>query len=158
MIAAVHGVAFGGGLQIMLGADIRYVAPDTKLSVMEIKWGLVPDMAGILLMRELAAADVIRELTYTGRVFSGEEAAGLGFATRVEADPHGAALDTARAIAKRSPDAIRGAKRLLTIADEALARHILQRESIEQKALVGSPNQVEAVSANVAGRAPVFRD
>src|SRR5688572_30682801 len=81
VIAAVHGVAFGGGLQIALGADIRCVAPDTRLSVMEIKWGLVPDMGGMVLMRELARSDVVRELTFTGRIFSGEEALRLGFAT-----------------------------------------------------------------------------
>ncbi len=83
VIAAVHGVAFGGGLQVALGADIRLVAADTKLSVMEIKWGLVPDMAGMVLMRELARTDVVRELTFTGRIFSGEEAVRLGLATRV---------------------------------------------------------------------------
>jgi enoyl-CoA hydratase/carnithine racemase len=88
----IGAVAFGGGFQLALGADIRLVAPDTRMSVMEIKWGLVPDMAGALLMRGLARADVIRELTYTGRVFDGSEAMTLGFATRLCADPRAEAL------------------------------------------------------------------
>ena len=73
VIAAVHGVAFGGGFQIMLGADIRYATADARFSVMEIKWGLVPDLAGTQLMRHLAREDVVRELTYTGRIFNGTE-------------------------------------------------------------------------------------
>ena len=107
VIAAVHGVAFGGGFQVCLGADMRYVAPDTRMAVMEIKWGLVPDMAGTQLMRHLAREDIVRELTYTGRIFSGEEAFQYGFATRVCADPRAEALATAREIASKSPDAIR---------------------------------------------------
>ncbi|RYY74376.1 MAG: crotonase/enoyl-CoA hydratase family protein, partial [Comamonadaceae bacterium] len=113
VIAAVHGVAFGGGLQVALGADIRIVAADTKMSVMEIKWGLVPDMAGMVLMRELARTDVVRELTYTGRIFSGEEALRIGFATRLSADPLADALQMAHDIAGKSPHAIRAGKRLL---------------------------------------------
>jgi enoyl-CoA hydratase/carnithine racemase len=156
VIAAVHGVAFGGGLQVALGADIRIVAPDTRLSVMEIKWGLVPDMAGMVLMRELARADVVRELTYTGRVFSGEEALRIGFATRVSADPLGEALQMAHEIAQKSPDAIRAGKRLLNGAASLGAAELLMAESVEQKALIGSPNQAEAVKANMERRAPRF--
>jgi enoyl-CoA hydratase/carnithine racemase len=156
VIAAVHGVAFGGGLQVALGADIRIVAPDTRLSVMEIKWGLVPDMAGMVLMRELARADVVRELTYTGRVFSGEEALRIGFATRVSADPLGEALQMAHEIAQKSPDAIRAGKRLLNGAASLSAAELLMAESVEQKALIGSPNQAEAVKANMERRAPRF--
>lgn len=158
VIAAVHGVAYGGGFQVMLGADLRYLAPDTRLSVMEIKWGLVPDMAGMQLMRRLAREDVVRELTYTGRVFSAEEALGLGFATRLCDDPRAAALETAHEIAGRSPDAIRAAKRLMRRAFEEGAAAVLLAESEEQDALIGSPSQVEAVMANLAKRAPVFRD
>jgi enoyl-CoA hydratase/carnithine racemase len=156
VIAAVHGVAFGGGLQVALGADIRIVAPDTRLSVMEIKWGLVPDMAGMVLMRELARADVVRELTYTGRVFSGEEALRIGFATRVSADPLGEALQMAHEIAQKNPDAIRAGKRLLNGAASLSAAELLMAESVEQKALIGSPNQAEAVKANMERRAPRF--
>ncbi|MET3460612.1 crotonase/enoyl-CoA hydratase family protein [Variovorax atrisoli] len=156
VIAAVHGVAFGGGLQVALGADIRIVAPDTKLSVMEIKWGLVPDMAGMVLMRELARSDVVRELTFTGRIFSGEEALRLGFATRVSADPLAEALQMAHEIAGKSPDAIRAGKRLLNASLSQSAAELLLAESVEQKALIGSPNQVEAVRANIERRAPRF--
>ena len=158
VIAAVHGVAFGGGFQIMLGADMRYVAPDTQLSIMEIKWGLVPDMAGTQLMRNLVREDIVRELTYTGRVFSGIEAQQYGFATRVSDDPRRAAFETAREIAAKSPHAIRAAKRLLNGAPFTTAAEGLLAESIEQQALIRSPNQLEAVYANMQKRAPRFSD
>jgi enoyl-CoA hydratase/carnithine racemase len=149
-------VAFGGGLQVALGADVRLVAPGTKMSVMEIKWGLVPDMAGMVLMRELARNDVVRELTFTGRIFSGEEAVALGFATRLAADPLAEALQMAHDIAQKSPDAIRAGKRLLNAALSASAGDLLLAESLEQKALIGSANQTEAVRANIERRAPRF--
>lgn len=158
VIAAVHGVAFGGGFQIMLGADIRIAAPDTKLSIMEIKWGLVPDMAGIPLTRGLMRDDVLRELTFTGRVFSAADGVGYGCITRVDPEPHAAAMTLAREIAGKSPDAVRGAKRLYNQALEADAAALLRSESREQKALIGSPNQMEAVMANIEKRAPAFRD
>ena len=158
VIAAIHGVAFGGGLQIALGADMRLAAPDVRLAVMEIKWGIVPDMAGMLLMRNLMRADVIRELTFTGRIVSAEDAQRIGLATAVHEHPLGAALETAREIANRSPDAVRAAKRLLNEADDERVAEILMAESREQKALLGSPNQIEAVRANLERRAPVFRD
>ncbi|WP_213953804.1 MULTISPECIES: crotonase/enoyl-CoA hydratase family protein [unclassified Variovorax] len=156
VIAAVHGVAFGGGLQVALGADVRIVAPDTKMSVMEIKWGLVPDMAGLVLMRELARADVVRELTYTGRIFSGEEALRMGFATRLAADPLAVALQMAHEIAAKSPHAIRAGKRLLNASTHLDDASLLLAESVEQKALIGSANQAEAVRANIEKRAPRF--
>ncbi len=158
VIAAIHGVALGGGFQIALGADIRYVTPDAKLSILEIKWGLVPDMAGIARMRELARGDVIRELALTGRVFSGAEAATYGFATRACADPLAAARETARDIAGRSPDAVRALKRLLNRATDDDLGAILLAESREQAALIGSPNQVEAVRAGLENRAGRYVD
>ena len=158
VVAAIHGVALGGGFQIALGADIRYVAPDARLSILEVKWGLVPDMAGMALMRGLARANVIRELALTGRVFSGTEALAFGFATAVHADPLAAARATAREIAARSPDAVRAIKRLLNLASDADAGKILLAESREQAALIGSPNQIEAVRAGVEGRAGRFAD
>jgi enoyl-CoA hydratase/carnithine racemase len=158
VVAAVHGVAFGGGFQIMLGADLRIAAPDTKLSIMEIKWGLVPDMAGIALTRGLMRDDVLRELTYTGRVFTAEEGVALGCITRLDRDPHGAAMALAREIAGKNPAAVRGAKRLYNQAADDDAAAILRAESVEQQALIRSPNQMEAVMANLEKRAPVFRD
>jgi len=158
VIAAVHGLAFGGGFQIALGADIRYVAPGTKLAVLESKWGLVPDMAGTQLMRHLAAEDVVRELTYTGRIFSPEEALSYRLVTRVVDDPHAAAMQTAHEIAARSPCAIRAAKRLLNEAVGCDAGTGLASERREQHALIGSPNHIEAVAANLAGRPARFAD
>ncbi len=156
VIAAVHGVAFGGGFQVILGADMRYIAPDTKLSIMEIRWGLVPDMAGTQIMRHLAREDIVRELTYTGRVFSGEEALEYGFATRVEADPLAAALATARDIASKSPSAIEASKRLLSAALYAGEEDGLVLESVEQDRLIGSANQIEAVMSQLEKRDASF--
>ena len=158
VIAAVHGVAFGGGFQIMLGADVRIAAPGTKLSIMEIKWGLVPDMAGIALTRGLMRDDVLRELTYTGRIFPAEEGVANGCITRLDPEPHAAALAVAREIASKNPDAVRGAKRLYNQAADEDAATLLRAESVEQKALIGTRNQLEAVMANLEKRAPVFRD
>lgn len=158
VIAAVHGVAFGGGLQVALGADIRLASADLKMSVMEVKWGLVPDMAGMVLMRGLLRDDVVRELTYTGRVVEAAEAVQLGLATRICDDPLAAAREMAAGIAQRSPDAVRAAKRLLNQAVAGVTEAtLLQAESDEQVALMGAPNQVESVRANLEKRPPVFR-
>lgn len=158
VIAAVHGVALGGGFQVMLGADIRIIHPATKLSILEIKWGLVPDMAGTAIMRGLARDDVLRELTYTGRIFTGAEALGYGFATRVSDDPLADSLALARDIAGKNPDAIRGDKAIFnSLADLSDAEALLQ-ESVLQDGIMGHPNQVEAVKAALEKRAPVFAD
>jgi enoyl-CoA hydratase/carnithine racemase len=158
VIAAIHGVALGAGFQIALGADMRYVAPDARLAILEIKWGLIPDMTGIALMRELARSDVIRELAMTGRIFSGADALTYGFATGLHADPLAAARSTASEIAARSPEAVRAVKRLLNSASDADAAAILLAESKEQAALIGSPNQIEAVRAAMEGRPGRFAD
>jgi enoyl-CoA hydratase/carnithine racemase len=156
VIAAVHGVAFGGGFQIMLGADMRYIAPATKLSIMEVKWGLVPDMAGTVLMRELARADIIRELTYTGRIFSGLEAHAYGFATRVCDEPHAEAMATAREIAAQSPSAVEAAKRIYNRGPSLNVAEALLLESTEQDAIKGGANQFEAVTAGREKRTARF--
>ena len=158
VIAAVHGVAFGGGLQLALGADIRLVHPETKMSVLEIKWGLVPDMAGVPLLKALVRADHLRELTYTGRIVLAPEAVALGLATRVSADPLQEALAIARQIAGSNPDAIRAGKRLLNLTETGGPAELLMAESVEQQALIGSPNQTEAVRASLEKRAPKFAD
>jgi len=154
VIAAVHGVAFGGGFQLMLGADLRYLAPPTKLAIIEAKWGLVPDMAGTQLMRHLAREDVVRELTYTGRVFSADEALAYGFATGLAEDPLAAALTVGHEIASRSPDAVRAAKRLLNRAATSDVATGLADETAEQAALLGTANHIEAVRSNLESRAP----
>jgi enoyl-CoA hydratase/carnithine racemase len=154
VIAAVHGVAFGGGFQLALGADLRYLAPGTRLAVIEAKWGLVPDMGGTQLMRHLAREDIVRELTYTGRVFSAEQALAYGFATGLFDDPLAAALSIAREIASRSPDAVRAAKRLLNLAATCDPATGLAAETAEQAVLLGAANHVEAVRSNLENRAP----
>lgn len=158
VIAAVHGVAYGGGLQLAMGADIRLVTPDARLSVMEIKWGLVPDMAGCALLAPLVRGDHLRELVYTGRVVAGPEAASLGLATRVSAAPLEEARHLARHIANSSPDAMRAAKRLMHLSETASPQDVLLAEAREQQALLGSPNQTEAVRAGLGQRPPVFHD
>ncbi|HSZ41981.1 MAG TPA: crotonase/enoyl-CoA hydratase family protein [Trebonia sp.] len=158
VIAAVHGVAFGGGLQVALGADIRIVAPDAKLAVLEARWGLVPDMAGIALLRGLVRDDVARELTYTARQVSGTEAVELGLATRTADDPRAAALDLARQIAAGSPLAVRAAKRLFGLAQDAGAAEILLAESAEQERLLSGPDVREILTAQAEQRQPRFAD
>jgi enoyl-CoA hydratase/carnithine racemase len=158
VIAAVHGVAFGGGLQIALGADMRIVAPDAQLSVMEIKWGLIPDMTGTQTLRHLVRLDVAKELTFTGRIVGGTEAVALGLATRTSPQPLEDAMTLAREIAGKSPDAIRSGKRLLNASVALSLEEGLRLEEQLQVALIGSPNQLEAVQANMTKRAPEFAD
>jgi len=158
VIAAVTGNALGGGLQVALGADIRIVAPDARLSVLEIRWGLIPDMTGSQLLPELVGRDVAKELTFTGRVVSGEEAVALGLATRTDPDPRRAALELAAAIARRSPHATRAAKRLLDLAGRVDLETGFAAEQKEIGALIGSPNQAEAVAAEFEHRPPRFTD
>lgn len=158
VIAAVHGNCLGGGLQIALGADLRIATPDARMSVMEVKWGLIPDMSLTQTLPRLVGIDVAKELVYTARVFSGEEALGLGVVTRLAEDPLVAARELARQIAERSPDAIRGAKRLI---DEAWGRPPevgLRLEADIQRRLIGSPNQLAAVVAGMSKQEPEFSD
>jgi len=158
VIAAIHGVAFGGGCQIALGADIRFAAPDAKLSIMEIKWGLIPDMSITQTLRTLVPLDVAKELTFTGRVLSGTEAKAYGLVTHVAEDPLTAAMALAEEIAGKSPDAVRAGKALYEQSWFADERTGLTMESELQTALIGSPNQVEAIKANFEKRAPAFND
>ena len=158
VIAAVHGVAFGGGFQIMSGADIRIAAPGTRFAIRETYWGLVPDMAGFVIWRGLVRDDVLRELVYTAREFDTDEALHHGFITRIADDPNAAALALARDIAAKSPHAIRGAKRLCNMAHDADPRQMLLAETKEQMAVIGKPNMMEAVAANMGKRAAVFAD
>jgi enoyl-CoA hydratase/carnithine racemase len=158
VIAALHGVAYGGGLQVALGADIRIAAPDAKLSVMEIKWGLVPDMSLTQTLRNLLSLDVVKELTFTGRVMNGMEAQELGLVTRIAEEPLAAAMALAEEIAGKSPDAIRAGKRLLEEAWHADESTGLALEASLQKSLIGTANQVEAIKANFENRAAVYAD
>ncbi len=158
VIAAVHGVAYGGGCQIALGADIRIAAPKARLSVMEIKWGLIPDMAITQTLCDLVRLDVAKDLTYSGRIISGIEAAELGLVTRTADDPLQAALDLAAEIAAKSPHAVRATKQLLDAGWRMDAAASLPLEAALQKQLIASANQREAVQANFEKRAPRFED
>lgn len=158
VITAVHGVTFGGGFQIMSGADIRYIHPETRCAIMEMKWGLVPDMAGYPLWRGNVREDVLRELTYTNRQFSGADAVELGFATHVSEAPLDEALALARVIANKNPDAARAAKRLFGRLQDATDAELLQAESDEQLKVIHHPNQKETVLAELQKRKPVFPD
>ncbi|BAN02758.1 crotonase/enoyl-CoA hydratase family protein [Ilumatobacter coccineus] len=158
VIAAVHGHALGGGLQIALGADIRIVHPDTKLSVREVYWGLVPDMTGTFMLSKLVRPDIARELTYTARIFSGTEGAELGLVTRLSDTPYDDAHEMAREIAGCSPGAVRGAKELFNALqhDGAADAFAAERRVIGDQ--IGSKNQVEAVMASFEKRTPEFVD
>jgi enoyl-CoA hydratase/carnithine racemase len=157
VIAAVHGATYGGGLQLALAADLRYGAPDTQLSVMEIRYGLVPDMSISQTLPRLVRADIARELVFTGRVVEAEEAARIGLLTRVVERPVEEALAAAGRIAGQSPEAVRAAKRLMQAPlTDPLTSFTLETEL--QLPLLGSPNQMEAVTATMSRRAPVFRD
>jgi enoyl-CoA hydratase/carnithine racemase len=158
VIAAVHGNCLGGGLQIALAADIRICAPDARLSVMELKWGLIPDMSITRTLPRLVGIDVAKELTYTARVFSGEEAARLGVVTRLADDPLAVARDLAGEIASKSPDAVRSAKRLYDEAWTGSAHATLSLEARLQLALIGSPNQLAAVTAGLTKQPGEFTD
>lgn len=158
VIAAVHGHALGGGIQLALGADIRIVHPETKMSVLEIRWGIVPDMTGTQALVNLVGLDVAKELTWTGRMISGAEAAELGLATRTSEDPRSEALALAAEIATKSPHAVRAGKRLFNQAPKVSTAEGFAAERAEIGALIGSPNQVESVTAYFEKRAPSFVD
>lgn len=158
VIAAVHGVCFGGGLQVASGADIRVVAPDARLAVLEMKWGLIPDMGGFALWRGTVRDDYLRGLIYTNREFSGQEAVSIGFATVADPDPIARATEIARDIASRSPTAIRAAKKLFNRYLELPVDDILMEESLSQQRLFGTKNQLEAVMSQIEGRKANFVD
>ncbi len=158
VIAAVHGHALGGGIQLALGADIRIVAPDATMSVLEIRWGLIPDMTGTQALVNLVGIDVAKELTFTGRMISGSEAHELGLATKLSDDPRVAALEMAGEIASKSPHAIRAAKRLFNEAAKVSVADGFARERAEIAKLIGSPNQLEQVMAFFEKRPPNFTD
>ncbi len=158
VIAAVHGVAYGGGLQIIAAADIRFVTPDARLSVRELHWGLIPDMSGTRTLRDVVRLDVLKELTYTARIVSGAEAVELGLATHVAEDPRAAAFELAGEIAARNPDAVRAAKTLLDRAYRIDDAEGLLLEEELQRTILGTANQTEAVTANMEKRPAAFQD
>ncbi|MFT6677018.1 MAG: enoyl-CoA hydratase/carnithine racemase [Sulfitobacter sp.] len=157
VIAAIHGVCFGAGMQIALGADIRIAAPEAKFAVMEMKWGIVPDMGGMVLLPKLVRSDVLRLLTYTALPIDAAQAETWGLITRIAADPLAAATQLAEVIAGKSPSAIPAAKRLIALAETESAEAVLLAESREQAALMGKPHQMEVVAAEFGKRPAVFK-
>ncbi len=158
VIAALRGHALGGGIQLALGADIRVIAPGTKMSVLEIRWGLVPDMTGTQALVNLVGLDVAKELTFTGRMVEASEAVEIGLATILDDDPHARAMAMAAEIASKSPHAVRAAKRLFNDAPKVSVAEGFAMERAEIGKLIGSPNQVESIKAYFDKRAPDFAD
>ena len=158
VIAAAQGFALGGGFQLFMGADMRYAAPGTKFSIMESRWGLIPDMGTTHVMTRVAREDVVKELALTARIFEADEAYEHGFLTRICDNPIEAALDTAAAIATRNPDAVRGTKRLFNEPADRFVADTLLLESVLQDDIIGMPNQIEAVKAELEGRPAVYED
>jgi enoyl-CoA hydratase/carnithine racemase len=158
VIAAIHGACLGAGLQLALAADVRIAAPDTKLSVAEIRYGLVPDMGLTQTLPDLVGIDVAKELTFTGRTVDATEALRIGLVTRIADDPRAEAFAVAREIAAKSPDAVRAAKRLLDRAWRAEPDVGLGLEAASQQRLIGSPNQMAAVQAALSGKPAEFSE
>ncbi|HID9776571.1 TPA: crotonase/enoyl-CoA hydratase family protein [Pseudomonas aeruginosa] len=146
VIAAVHGNCFGAGLQIALGADIRVAAPDAQLSIMESVWGLVPDMGGTVLLRELLPKDVAMELTFSGRIIDANQAKELGLVTHVADDPVAFARSLCQEFEKHSPDAIAAGKRLLIGSWSGSEFSALRLERLWQRRVIGKRNQGIAVA------------
>ena len=156
VIAAVHGHALGGGIQIALGCDIRIVHPETQLSVREVHWGLIPDMTGTLMLSRLVRPDIVKNLVFTARIFSGQEAHEMGIATQLSHEVHADAMTMAREIAGRSPDAVRGAKKLINLLANSGAAEQFAAERAIIGQLIGSANQAEAVMSHFEKRPPNF--
>ncbi len=158
VIAATEGMVLGGGLQIALGADIRIAAPNSQFAILEMKWGIIPDMSSTQIMRHLIRDDIIRELTYTARMFSAQEAKDWGFITHISDDPMAHAKELATQIALKNPQAVRASKRVIDSSYYQTQAEGLLMESVEQDKIMGTPNQLEAVMAVMQKRKPEFRD
>ena len=156
VIAAVHGAALGGGLNLALGADLRLVHPAAKLGFVEITWGLLPDMSATQSLRRLISLDRMKELVLTGRKFNGEQALQYGLATELSDKPVDDALAMAATIASHNPDAVRAAKQLLNRSALVDVATGLAEEAATTRQLLGSVNQLEAITAQFEGRAPKF--
>lgn len=145
VIAAIHGRCWGGGLQIALGADYRIATPDASLSIMEAKWGIIPDMGGTLALRELVSVDVAMQLASTARELTAEQAKTVGLITAIATDPYTEALKLAQDFVQRSPDSVAAVKRLYHQAWSPRQRAVLARETLLQWRLLLGANQKIAV-------------
>lgn len=140
VIAAIHGRCWGGGLQIVLGADFRIATTDATFSIMEGRWGLIPDMGGSLALREHCRADVAKELTMTAKIINSEDAHKFGLITHIDDNPLSAAESLADELAKHSPDAVAGAKKLFNKSWTGSRGMALLRESWYQIRNLSSQN------------------
>jgi enoyl-CoA hydratase/carnithine racemase len=157
VVAALQGHALGGGMQLALGADIRVAHGETQFAMREVHWGLIPDMTGTLMLSRLVRDDVAKDLVFSARIISGVEAHALGVVTRLSDKPFETAMQIAREIADRSPDAVRGAKALINrLSNAGAAEHFAEERRIIYS-LIGKPNQVEAVMSNFEKRPAKFR-
>lgn len=150
VIAVVHGKCYGGGLQIAMGADFRFSTPDCEFSILEAKWGLIPDMGGMLTWREVLRGDILRDLTYTGRMVQADEALEIGLITRIEEDPMTAALEYAKELVTRSPDSVGASKKLINRIWTEDDKGVLNWETKLQKKVLGRWNQLAAASRNIS--------
>lgn len=158
VIAALHGSAYGGGFQIAMGADIRIARHDTTLSIMEIKWGLIPDMSAFATLPNIVSMAVAKELTYTGRIVEAEEALRLGLINQKVDDHLASAFELAELIASKSPDAVQMGKRLIENAWHLPPKEAMAMEAELQKQIIGKPNQMEAAMANLQKRTPIYKN
>jgi enoyl-CoA hydratase/carnithine racemase len=158
VIAAVTGAAYGGGMHIALGADIRFIAPDARIAFVEITWGLVPDLSATQSLRRLVPLDVAKKLIFSGEPISGAQAVALHLGTELSEDPLADAMALARTIASRSPDAMREAKKLLNASGLVPLAEGLSNEMEASSRLMGTPNQMEAVVSRLQKKEPQFAD
>jgi enoyl-CoA hydratase/carnithine racemase len=156
VIAVVHGHCYGAGLQLAAGADFRFTTPDATWSILEAKWGLIPDMSGTVPFSELLPADVVMRLTMTGESFTGERAAELGLATEVSDDPLAAALALVDQIAERSPDSVAATKKLLYANRHGSVRQAFRLERRLQSAMFKAKNTAIARKAGMSKQKPEF--
>ncbi|MES1940716.1 enoyl-CoA hydratase/isomerase [Salinisphaera sp. T5B8] len=157
VIAAIHGNCFGAGIQLALGADVRVAAPDARFSIMETKWGLVPDMGGVALLRELVRIDVAKQLVMSAKIIGADEAHALGLVTHIDANPAEAARDIALEMSAYSPDAVAAGKFLLQEAWGASESAATAAERRWQRRLIGRVNQRISIARNGKERDKPFK-
>lgn len=152
VICAIHGNCFGGGLQMALACDYRIATPEAMLSIMEIKWGLIPDMSGTVTLSRLTRSDIAMELTMTGRMFPATEALEYGLVSKLAANPVAEAEQLAQVIASKSPDAIAATKQLFKQTWKADTWRALRIERWIQARLLGRRNQKIAMQNGLSGK------
>ncbi|MEM9437039.1 MAG: crotonase/enoyl-CoA hydratase family protein [Pseudomonadota bacterium] len=156
VIAAIDGICFGAGMQLALGADFRIAHPTTRMSIMEAKWGLIPDMGITQSLPKLMGADQAKMLMMTGRELTGEEALAVGLVTETTETPLARALELAETFVLKNPDALAASKKLVDETWSSGGKEALLLEASLQSPLMGSPNNIEMIMANMQKRAPKF--